>query len=111
MTLENEDLPLNITEEHVTSRITGIALWQPKGTTLTVAAVFLVNGTIVVGKSACVSQSIFSEEKGQNLAVADARRQIWDLEGYLLKEKLAGGNEVDLPASMDSGEVGNFNTD
>lgn len=100
MTLENKDLPLSITEEHVTSRITGIAFWQPKGTTLTVAAVFLVNGTIVVGHSACVSPSNYIEEVGQELAVADARRQIWALEGYLLKEELAGGGEVDLPASM-----------
>src|SRR5687767_4493504 len=55
---------------------------------LTVAMVELVNGFILVGKSAPASPENFNADKGQTFAVEDALRQLWALEGYLLREKL-----------------------
>ena len=47
-----------------------------------------MNNYVVVGKSAAVSMANFDEELGRKIAFADAREQIWALEGYLLKDKL-----------------------
>lgn len=63
--------------------------WQPEGTTLTVCAIELKNGTQVVGESACVSPENFDAEIGKEIAFKNAREKIWALEGYLLKEKLS----------------------
>ncbi len=56
---------------------------------LTVCALVLNNGFTVVGKSACASPENFDAALGRKIAYADARQQIWALEGYALKNKLA----------------------
>lgn len=60
------------------------------GTTLTVCAVTLENGFVVVGTSAAASKENFDEEIGQRIAFGNAREKIWELEGYLLRETLHG---------------------
>jgi Phage protein (N4 Gp49/phage Sf6 gene 66) family len=59
------------------------------GTTVTVACLTLKNGFNVTGYSACASPENFNLEIGAKVAKAQAREKIWDLEGYLLKEKLS----------------------
>ena len=56
---------------------------------LTVCVLVLKNGFTVVGKSACASPENFNAELGAKIAREDARKQIWALEGYLLRSKLA----------------------
>lgn len=56
---------------------------------LTVCVVTLRNGFTLVGKSACASPENFDLEIGGKIARDDARKQIWALEGYLLRSKLA----------------------
>jgi hypothetical protein len=58
------------------------------GTTVTVALLTLVNGFTTIGESACASPENFNEEIGRKLARDNARDKIWQLEGYLLKERL-----------------------
>jgi hypothetical protein len=58
------------------------------GTTVTVCCLTLRNGYCVTGSSACAAEGNFDEELGRDLSYADARRQIWGLEAYLLKEAL-----------------------
>jgi len=62
------------------------------GTTLTVCALTLQNGFQVVGKSASASPENFDAELGRTIAREDARRQIWVLEGYALRSRLAAGS-------------------
>lgn len=57
-------------------------------TTLTVCALTLRNGFIVVGESAAASPENFNQEIGRKIARDNARNKIWALEGYLLREKL-----------------------
>lgn len=82
-----------ITPNQIDSKIASIAYWQPEGTTLSVCALTLKNGTCVTGESACVSPENFSIEIGKDIAFRNAREKIWALEGYLLKEKLTFGVE------------------
>jgi hypothetical protein len=58
------------------------------GTVTTVCCLTLQNGYTVIGKSAPASPENFDQELGQKIARADARDQIWALEGYLLRTKL-----------------------
>ncbi len=56
---------------------------------LTLCVLVLKNGFTVVGKSACASPENFDEALGRKIARDDARNQIWALEGYALRSKLA----------------------
>ncbi len=56
---------------------------------LTLAIVVLKNGFTVVGKSACASPENFDRELGEKIALEDAKRQMWPLLGYALREQLA----------------------
>lgn len=56
---------------------------------LTICVLTLKNGFTVVGKSACASPENYDADLGGKIAREDARKQIWALEGYLLRSKLA----------------------
>lgn len=56
---------------------------------LTICVLTLKNGYTIVGKSACASPENYDAELGGKIAREDARKQIWALEGYLLRSKLA----------------------
>lgn len=58
-------------------------------TTMTVCALKLRNGFIVLGESAAASPENFNQEIGRKIARDNARNKIWALEGYLLREKLS----------------------
>ena len=57
-------------------------------TSLTLCVLTLENGFQVTGKSASASLENFDEEIGRKIARDDARNQIWQLEGYTLKQRL-----------------------
>ena len=56
---------------------------------LTICVLTLKNGFTIVGKSACASPENYDAALGHKIAREDARKQIWALEGYLLRSKLA----------------------
>ena len=55
---------------------------------LTFCVLVLENGFAVTGESACASPENFNEEIGRKIAYENAHNKIWQLEGYLLKEKI-----------------------
>jgi hypothetical protein len=59
------------------------------GTTMTVCALKLRNGFVVIGESAAASPENFDEAIGRRIARDNARNKIWALEGYLLRTQLA----------------------
>lgn len=56
--------------------------------TLTVCVLTLANGFTVTGESACASPENYDQGIGEHFAREDAKRKIWPLEGYLLRQKL-----------------------
>lgn len=56
---------------------------------LTFCVLVLRNGFTVTGESACASAENFDPEIGRKIAYENARNKIWQLEGYLLKQKLS----------------------
>lgn len=63
-----------------------------KASLTTVCVLILNNGFVIKGKSACVDPRIYDEMKGQLYAYEDAVEKLWELEGYLLKNKLYEAN-------------------
>lgn len=59
-----------------------------EGTTLTVCCLHLKNGFTITGESASASPENFDADIGRKIARANARKKIWALEGYLLRQHL-----------------------
>ncbi|EIU1659174.1 TPA: hypothetical protein ONB34_001855 [Pseudomonas aeruginosa] len=55
---------------------------------LTFCVLVLRNGFTVTGESACASPENFDEEIGRKIARQNAVQKVWQLEGYLLRERL-----------------------
>lgn len=58
------------------------------GTSFTTCLLTLRNGYSVCGESASASPENFDAAIGRKIARQNARNKIWQLEGYLLREKL-----------------------
>lgn len=58
------------------------------GTTVTVCCITLRNGYQVIGHSACADPANFDPEVGETCAYENARRHIWALEAYLIRQRL-----------------------
>lgn len=89
---EIQDKGLNaprLTPENIDNTILTEQYHVFEGTTLTVCALTLKNGFIVVGESAAASPENFDEEIGKKISRENARNKIWQLEGYLLRDKLS----------------------
>lgn len=56
---------------------------------LSICILVMKNGFMVIGKSAPASAANFNRELGKKFAYEDAVRQLWPLEGYALRERLA----------------------
>lgn len=61
---------------------------------LTLCVLVLKNGFTVTGESACVDMANFDADIGRNMARANAVNKIWQLEGYLLKQRLSEAVEA-----------------
>ena len=57
---------------------------------MTICFVTMRNGFISTGVTAPASPDNFDKEIGEHYAYENAFRPLWQLEGYLLREKLAG---------------------
>jgi hypothetical protein len=58
---------------------------------ITFCVLVLRNGFTVTGESACASPENFDAEIGCKIARRNAVAKIWQLEGYLLKQRLSDG--------------------
>jgi Phage protein (N4 Gp49/phage Sf6 gene 66) family len=56
---------------------------------MTICVMVMDNGFAVVGKSAPADAANYNEGLGQKFAREDCIRQLWQLEGYALRERLA----------------------
>lgn len=62
---------------------------SPSLAILSICILVMENGFTVIGKAAPASAENFNRELGKKFAYEDAIRQLWPLEGYLLRSQLA----------------------
>lgn len=77
-----------LTPELIDEKIKDVKYHVFSLTQTTVCLIVLQNGFSVLGHSACASPENFDKEIGEKISYDNARSKIWELEGYLLKEKL-----------------------
>ncbi len=77
-----------LTPDDIDHRIVGKQFHVFPGTTVTVCLLELENGFCVTGHSAAASPENFDRDIGERVAFDMAREKIWELEGYLLKQRL-----------------------
>lgn len=77
-----------LTPDDIDNTIANVSYHRFTGTTVTVCCITTKNGFNSVGHSACVSPDNFDEQIGCQVAFREAREQLWQLEGYLLKQRL-----------------------
>lgn len=77
-----------LTPADIDSAIESKAFHVFPGTTVTVCCITLTNGFNTIGYSAAASIENFDLEIVQKIAFENARQHIWQLEGYLLKQRL-----------------------
>jgi hypothetical protein len=87
---ENHKNAPRITPEIIDQRIRQVKYYNFPDTTVMVCAIELMNGYHVVGESACASPTNYDAAIGRRIAYDDARRKIWALEGYVLRNVLKG---------------------
>lgn len=86
--LANSPSQKRLTPDLLTSKIAKTE-FHKLSDTLTVAVVTTVNGFQIVGKSACADPANYNQEIGEKVAYDDAFKQLWPLEGYLLREEIS----------------------
>jgi hypothetical protein len=79
-----------VTEQSINEKIQNVE-FIPHGI-LTICVITMANGYMVVGHSAPASPENYNLEKGRRFAYENAFKQIWSLEGYALRERLAPPN-------------------
>lgn len=55
---------------------------------LTICTITLKNGFKLVGTSACADEQNYDRNIGNNIAYQNAFAKLWELEGYLLKQRI-----------------------
>lgn len=74
--------------EDIDSAIVGESFTVLPSGRVTICELTLQNGFTVRGESAVASIENFNAEIGQMVARENARSKVWELEGYLLRERL-----------------------
>ena len=77
-----------VTAESIKAKIKDVKYTVLEDGKTTIANVYLENGFTVRGESACVDPNNYNKEMGEEIAYSNAFEKIWELEGYLLAEKL-----------------------
>ena len=78
----------SLTKEDILKKIKKTVYTVLEDGKTTIANVYLENGYTVRGESACVDPNNFRKELGESIAYDNAIDKVWELEGYLLAEKL-----------------------
>lgn len=83
------DLPNTVTKEQLDNLVARSKVeYAVFGKKLTVAVITLPSKFKVTGEASCVDAKNFNKELGETYALENAIEKLWELEGYLLAERL-----------------------
>lgn len=83
---QEPQLPNRVDITHLLSKVANTQYAVLPNSTVTLCVLYLKNGHVIVGKSACVDPGSFNQAEGEKYAFEDALNELWPLEGYLLQE-------------------------
>ncbi len=76
----------------ITSNIKHTVYQRVENSTTTLCFLYMNNGFLIIGKSACVDPSKFNQALGEKYAYEDAISKLWELEGYVLSTRIYEGD-------------------
>lgn len=79
-----------VTMNSILERIDTTSYYVLPDSTITICRIKMKNGFTVLGESACVDPARFNVALGEKYSYEKAFNKIWELEGYLLAERMAG---------------------
>lgn len=82
-----------VTEDLIKSKIVDKKFTVLEDGKTTICNLYLQNGFTVRGESACVDPKNFVKELGEKIAFENAFNKVWELEGYLMQEKMYKENK------------------
>lgn len=82
-----EAIPNKLTMGDILDTVVKADYWRLGDSTTTVCQLTLKNGYTVLGQSACIDPLEFNTTIGEKVAWENALDKVWDLEGYLLKQR------------------------
>jgi hypothetical protein len=91
----------SITQERVDAQIIDVEV-STIFDKVTVVAVRLRNGFVLVESAGAVDKANYSEEVGREICLERIKNKIWELEGYLLSSTCAAAGAEDSLAEMAS---------
>lgn len=84
----NEDaIPNRLTVADMQAKVKSSAYVRLPDSTTTVCQITLENGYTLTGTSACVDPTSYNQAIGEKIAFDNAFEKLWELEGYLLKQR------------------------
>lgn len=87
-------VPASLTPDHIESVIVGTNFHPLPKTQVTICELTLVNGTKVLGYNyGSIDPARQNWTMGQENAEAMAREKVWELEGYLLRQRIHEANK------------------
>lgn len=83
-----ESIKTKLTIEDIESVIDNVEYLREDGSTYTLCRITLKNGCVVTGENSCISKENWSATLGRKHSYEKAIERVWELEGYLLRQKL-----------------------
>ncbi len=71
---------------------------------LTICTITVKNGFKLVGTSACADEQNYDTKLGEQVAYQNAFAKLWELEGYLLKQRLYERSQGVIPLHCGKGK-------
>jgi hypothetical protein len=85
--IQENIIPNRITVADLNSKVKSSTYTRLPDSTTTVCQITLINGFTLIGTSACVDPANFNQAIGEKIAYDNAFEKLWDLEGYMLKQR------------------------
>jgi hypothetical protein len=82
-----EQIPNRVTVSDMERKIKMTVYQRLEGTTTTICQITLENGWTLIGTSGCVDPKQYNQALGEKYAYEKAFEKLWDLEGYLLRQR------------------------
>lgn len=87
MDIQEEKVRTSVSITDIENKVKQVVFSVLPDTTTTICQLFMENGYVILGTSACVDKTKYNKALGDKYAYEDAINKAWPLEGYLLAQE------------------------